>query len=164
MKQLILIRHAKSSWDNFSQKDFDRPLNDRGHRDAPDMAKRLFEKKIAIDAFISSPAERALITAKYFAGEYGIAEEYIIQIPELYHASSETLYNVINKTNNTFNTIAVFSHNPGITHFANGLTSEGIDNMPTAGIFGVKAEINHWKDFTRSNKVFWFFTCPKLKV
>jgi len=164
LKQLLIIRHAKSSWDNFSQNDFDRPLNDRGHRDAPDMAKRLFEKKIAIDAFISSPAKRAFTTAQYFAGQYGTAEDNIIQIPGLYHAPAETFYDIISKTNDTFNTIAVFSHNPGITHFVNGLTSTEIDNMPTSGIFAVKAEISRWQDFKKCNKIFWFFSYPKLKA
>jgi phosphohistidine phosphatase len=67
MKTLLLIRHAKSSWDTPSQKDFDRPLNDRGHHDAPAMAERLLDKGIKIDAFISSTANRALTTARYFA-------------------------------------------------------------------------------------------------
>ena len=70
MKCLLLVRHAKSSWDDFSIKDFDRPLNDRGKKDAPMMAKRLIKKEINIDAFISSPAKRARKTAEAFLKEY----------------------------------------------------------------------------------------------
>ncbi len=161
MKQLIIVRHAKSSWDNFSQKDFDRPLNDRGYRDAPYMAKRLLEQNIAIDAFISSPAKRALTTAELFAKEYQEAGKKIILIPELYHAAAEIFYKTIGKTENVFESIAIFSHNPGITQFVNQLTTTQIDNMPTCGIFAVKAEIKSWKEFEKGTKIFWFFTSPK---
>ena len=74
-KQLLLIRHAKSSWDDFSINDFDRPLNERGKKDAPVMAKRLLDKGIAIDAFISSPAKRAKKTAEIIAKEYKAEKE-----------------------------------------------------------------------------------------
>src|SRR4051794_9695084 len=70
MKTLILVRHAKSSWDQPGVSDIDRPLNERGKSDAPQMAKRLKERNIKIDLFISSPAKRAKKTAKYFAEEY----------------------------------------------------------------------------------------------
>ena len=70
MKQLLLVRHAKSSWADFSVKDFDRPLNDRGKKDAPEMAKRLRDKDIDIDVFITSPGKRAKKTAEIFVKEY----------------------------------------------------------------------------------------------
>ena len=143
------------------QKDFDRSLNERGHRDAPAMAKRLLDKKITIDAFISSPAKRAFTTCKYFAEAYAVKEKNIIIVPELYHASVNDFYNTIAKTDDAFSTIAVFSHNPGITEFVSGLTETKIDNMPTCGIFAVKAETHHWKDFKKSAKIFWFFDYPK---
>ncbi|MGC5317030.1 SixA phosphatase family protein, partial [Escherichia coli] len=67
MKQLIIVRHAKSSWANIGMSDFERPLNERGNRDAPEMANRLINRNVAIDAFVSSTANRALTTAIYFA-------------------------------------------------------------------------------------------------
>ena len=70
MKQLILIRHAKSDWDDPSLDDFDRPLNGRGKRDAPLMAERLRDKDIKIDQFIASPAKRARKTAAIFTEAY----------------------------------------------------------------------------------------------
>ncbi len=84
MKTLILIRHAKSSWDNFLLSDFDRPLNERGKQDAPLMAKRLLAKKIKIDAFISSLAKRAKKTAKAFIKEFGKSGKEIIFNKDLY--------------------------------------------------------------------------------
>ena len=161
MKSLLVTRHAKSSWDNPLQKDFERTLNERGHRDAPAMAKGLLDKKIEIDAFISSPAKRAFTTCKYFAEAYDVKEKSIIVVPELYHASVNNFYNAIAKTDDAFSTVAIFSHNPGITEFVNGLTETKIDNMPTCGIFAVKAEVHHWNDFKKSARTFWFFDYPK---
>jgi phosphohistidine phosphatase len=162
MKSLLVIRHAKSSWDHVLQKDFDRPLNDRGHRDAPAMAKRLLEKKVGVDVFVSSPAVRAFTTAVYFAKAYGKKEKEIIQVPELYEAALPVFYRVVNKIDDAFATTALFSHNPGITDFANSLTGRhGIDNMPTCGIFAVTADIEHWAEFENADKKFWFFDYPK---
>ena len=81
MKQLFLIRHAKSSWDSPTLKDIDRPLNERGKKDAPSMAKRLASQKIKLDALFSSNANRALSTAQCFAEEFDIKKNDIIQIP-----------------------------------------------------------------------------------
>ena len=97
MKHLLLVRHAKSSWDNFSVKDFDRPLNERGKKDAPVMAKRLLKKDIMIDAFISSPAKRARKTAEAFVKEYKGNKEPIIFLDELYLASPSAFEEVIKK-------------------------------------------------------------------
>jgi phosphohistidine phosphatase len=161
MKQLLLVRHAKSSWDDFSIKDFDRPLNERGKKDAPEMAKRLLKKEITIDAFISSPAKRARKTAELFAKEYEEKKDNIIFYDELYLASPSVFTEVIRKTNDKYGTIAVFSHNEGITQFANSLTNTRTDNIPTCGVFAVKIKTKHWKDFVDADKEFWFFDYPK---
>jgi phosphohistidine phosphatase len=162
MKNLLIIRHAKSSWDSFTQQDFDRPLNDRGNRDAPVMAKRLLKREVEIDAFVSSPANRALSTATYFAEAYGKKHKHIIQVESLYHAEVNVFYKVVDELDDDFKTVAIFSHNPGITEFVNSLTNTRIDNMPTCGIFAVKAGIKSWKDFSAAEKDFWFFDYPKL--
>ncbi len=162
MKNLLIIRHAKSSWDSLTQKDFDRPLNDRGNRDAPMMAKRLLKRGVEIDAFVSSPANRALSSATYFAEAYGRKQKHILQVDNLYHAEVNVFYKVVNEIDDEYKTVAIFSHNPGITDFVNTLTNNRIDNMPTCGIFAIKADIKKWKDFGEANKEFWFFDYPKL--
>lgn len=162
MKKLLIIRHAKSSWDASVPVDFDRPLNERGQKDAPEMAKRLLKKDIKIDAFISSPAKRALSTAEYFAEAYGEKRRNIIEIPSLYHPAVHVFYNVIEELDNDYKTVAIFSHNPAITDFVNQLTIARIDNVPTCGIFGVKVDIKKWKNFEEAKKEFWFFDYPKL--
>lgn len=161
MKSIIIVRHAKSGWENPLQQDFDRPLNERGEKDAPAMAKRLVEQSIPIDAFISSPAKRALTTARHFATAYGIEKEKVLQVPELYHAPMHVFYDVIAAIDNRYNSIAVFSHNGGITDFVNTLTKTKIDNMPTCAVFAVKADIDNWNEFFGAEKSFWFFDYPK---
>lgn len=161
MKHLFLIRHAKSSWDSATMKDFDRPLNERGKKDAPKMVKKLSAKKIKLDALLSSTAKRALTTAQYFAEEFGIKKKDIIQIPELYHANPNDFYEVIEHADDELNNIAVFSHNPGITEFINELTDKKLMNMPTCGIFAIKIHSNTWKGFASATKDFWFFDYPK---
>ncbi len=161
MKYLILVRHAKSDWADASLDDFDRPLNERGKRDAPAMAHRLLDKKIKIDAFIASPAKRAKKTAGIFASEYKRDKDEVIFRDELYGAGPAVFYDVICNADKKLDSIAVFSHNPGITEFANLLTTTRIDNIPTCGVFAIKAECEKWKDFTAAKKEFWFFDYPK---
>lgn len=164
MKSLLVIRHAKSTWDGPLLTDFDRPLNSRGHRDAPVMANRLKEKGVGIDAFVSSTADRAFTTATYFAKTYGVEKANIIEKPELYHASVNTFLGVIRSLDNRYDTVALFSHNPGITELVNMLTNTRVDNMPTCSVFAVKTPINEWADFEGAAKDFWFFDYPKMIV
>ena len=164
MKHLILVRHAKSDWGDPSLDDFDRPLNDRGKRDAPAMAHRLLDKKIRIDAFITSPAKRAKKTAGIFISEYKRDKDELIIHDELYGAGENIFFNVVATASNKFDCIAVFSHNPGITDFANLLTTTRVDNIPTCGVFAVKADCKKWEDFAEAKKEFEFFDYPKAGV
>lgn len=163
MKHVLLVRHAKSSWDNADTTDFDRPLNDRGKEDAPKMAQRLLEKEVSIDAFISSPAKRAKKTASLFAKEYDLDKDEIILVPELYHPSSDVFYAAIAQAPDDAKSIAIFSHNPGITDFVNELTNARVDDMPTCAVFAVKADVKQWSQFKEAKKEFWFFDYPKAK-
>jgi phosphohistidine phosphatase len=161
MKTLILVRHAKSSWDSFDIQDFDRPLNDRGKKDAPDMAARLKEKHLSIDALVSSPARRAKKTARIFAEGLKKDKDDIIFIDRLYGADVPTLTQVISSLEDKYDAVALFAHNPGLTDFANTLTTVRIDNMPTCSLFAVQASVNKWSQFAAAEKSFLFFDYPK---
>jgi phosphohistidine phosphatase len=160
-KTIFLIRHAKSSWDDPSLQDFDRPLNERGKKDAPIMAKKLKDKKIKIDAFVSSPAKRARQTCKYFANEFDFKKKEIILEPELYEAGQENFLKVIESLKNKWDHVAIVSHNPGITSLANSLTETRIDDMPTAAVFALNIEADKWKDFRKAKREFLFFEYPQ---
>ncbi|MEO6637920.1 MAG: histidine phosphatase family protein [Ginsengibacter sp.] len=161
MKTLLIVRHAKSSWQEVGLSDFDRPLNDRGKEDAPRMAQKLLDKKIKIDCFISSPAKRAQKTAKLFMKEYDTKKEELILVPSLYEASSKNFYAVIENFDDDCTTAAIFSHNPGITDFVNSLTEYSTDNMPTCAVFAVSIDIKKWKHFKEGRKSLLFFDFPK---
>lgn len=161
MKTVLLIRHAKSSWDDSALADFDRPLNERGKSDAPRMAERLYSKQVRIDTFISSPAKRAKKTAEIFVEKYGAKKSDIIFVPSLYQAMDSIFYDVIANAPQKSHSLAIFSHNPGITDFANSLTSTRIDNMPTCAVFAVKVDIERWSEFKQAGKEFYFFDFPK---
>ncbi len=160
-KTLILVRHAKSDWGNLNLSDFDRPLNERGLRDAPRMARHLVEKGIVIDAFIASPAKRAKKTAQIFAEAYKREKDSIIYHTALYLAPPTVFFDVISNTNDQYNHIAVFSHNNGLTDFANLLTSTRIDELPTCGVFAVSVATDSWANFTHADKHFLFCDYPK---
>jgi len=161
MKTLLLVRHAKSSWDDPAMTDFDRPLNERGKKDAPMMADRLIARGITVGSFISSPAKRARKTAKIFAQAFKRNEEEIILIPELYLASSSVFESVLASIESDSETLALFSHNPGITDFANTLSAARIDDIPTCGIFAVSIDTDDWKNFRAAKKEYLFFDYPK---
>lgn len=161
MKTLLLVRHAKSSWAIEGQEDFDRPLNDRGKKDAPVMARRVQEKVNWIDLFVSSPAKRAIKTAKLFAEVFNADKDEILLIDALYLASAATMYQSVAGLPDKANAAALFAHNPGITDFANMLTNVRIDDMPTCSVFAVSADTTTWKDFVSAPKKFLFFDYPK---
>lgn len=164
MKTLILIRHAKSSWDQIGLSDFDRPLNERGKKDAPEMAQRLKEKGVRLEGLVSSPAKRARKTAKYFAEAFGFKKEDIQLVEELYGATQAAFLKTVSDVSDKYSTVALFSHNPGITEFASSLTNVRVDDMPTCAMFAVQMDADSWKEFTKAEKKFLFFDYPKNPI
>lgn len=162
MKTLFVVRHAKSSWGDLTLNDFDRPLNDRGQRNAPEMAQRLLKKKYQIDAFVTSTAKRALQTASHFIKTYGRPAEELILREQLYHGAAHIYFEVVSALDDQYDSAALFGHNPGISAFVNQLTDTRIDDMPTCGIFAVSIDAESWKDFATAEKKFLFFDAPKL--
>ena len=161
MKTLLIIRHAKSSWDNFNTPDIERPLNDRGKRDAPAMAKKVLKTGIRVDRLVSSPARRARHTAELFAREFEVKNTDIVILNELYHAQPASFQQIVTGLENEDNIVAIFSHNPGITAFVNTLSSVRLDNMPTCAVFAVKSESPTWSEFFTAGTEFLFFDYPK---
>lgn len=126
------------------------------------MAQRLLNKKLKIDAFVSSPARRAKKTAELFCEVYKQSTENINYISALYHAPAREFYEVINALDDSLNTVAIFAHNPGITYFVNGLADNvRVDNMPTCAIFAIQVDTGEWKGFVKAKKEFLFFDYPK---
>jgi phosphohistidine phosphatase len=165
MKTLYIIRHAKSSWDNADQGDFERPLNERGKRDAPRMGKRLKEKGITPDLMITSSAKRAFSTCRRIAEILGYDEEKIKSDRKLYHADEEEILKMIKNLNDKFDSVMIFGHNPGLTNFVNTFTDDhtGINNIPTCGAVAFSVEVDSWKDIDWGKGKLIFFDYPKSK-
>lgn len=161
MKTLLVIRHAKSRWADFSVADIDRPLNNRGKRDAPVMAERIKKRGLELDALVSSPAKRAHKTAKIFAEELGLSKKDIVIKDELYEAGVQQFDSVVQHLDDKYNNVALFSHNPGITEFVNTLTTTRIDDMPTCAVVAVKIKADSWRYAIHAEKEFLFFDFPK---
>ena len=160
-KQLLIIRHAKSDRDDPDIPDFDRPLNKRGHRDAPKMAERLLKKHIIPQHLVSSPANRAITTAKYFADILDLDKKKIQQEQDIYEASSSRLLKVINKLDNRYEFVALFGHNPGLSDLVMNLCNGDISNIPTCGIVLIKFPFNDWEMVTNGTGELQFFDYPK---
>jgi phosphohistidine phosphatase len=157
MKQLLLVRHAKSDWESGALTDHDRPLNTKGYHQAQKMPQILLQQQITIDSLISSTAVRAYTTASYFAKAIGIKESNIQKEPSLYNAPLETYRLLIPKINDSANSVALFAHNPGITHIANLLSKNKIFEMPTCGVCIVQANCSNWEDFLEASKLYTQF-------
>ncbi|MDX1627444.1 MAG: histidine phosphatase family protein [Fulvivirga sp.] len=163
MKTLYLVRHAKSSWDYPELSDEERPLNKRGQRDAPDMGERLAKQGIFPDLMLSSPAKRAFTTCKIIAKQLEYPKEAIQTDKRIYHAGVSTLLKVVRDTDNTWNTLMLFGHNPGFTDFANELTGDDLENIPTCGIYACDFEVDDWHQVSLGNGKRIFYDFPKNK-
>ncbi|NUN99775.1 MAG: histidine phosphatase family protein [Saprospiraceae bacterium] len=147
MKTIYFIRHAKSSWDHPTLRDFERPLEERGLKDAPFMAKVLKSKGVNPDLLVSSPATRAYSTALFFADAFEIDRKEVQVQPRIYEAFKEDIFDLIANFPEDAETVLLFGHNPTFTYIANHFSKKHIDNIPTCGIFKVEAKINSWNDF-----------------
>ncbi|TDG37004.1 histidine phosphatase family protein [Pedobacter changchengzhani] len=158
-KQLLLVRHSKSDWGNAGLADFDRPLNNRGKENAPEMAERLINKGFKFNLMVSSPANRALQSAKYFAEIYGVTQ--ITTIKGIYEANTSTLLQIVNEFNSEADTVVLFGHNPGLTDFANELCNANIYNIPTSGMVLISFAFDSWEMVSRGIGELVFFDYPK---
>ena len=159
-KRLLLIRHAKSDWEN-NLADFERPLNKRGHKDATEMAERLLKKHLIPEQLVSSRAKRAITTAEYFADVLGIKKKKIEKEPAIYDASSSQLLSIVNKLDNDYDFIALFGHNPGLSGLAMNLSGNEVFDIPTCGMVLLKFPFDDWKMVGSGTGEMLFFDYPK---
>ena len=149
MKALFLIRHAKSSWDDTALPDKDRPLNDRGKRDAPKMGKRLARRDVKPDLILSSPAMRALTTAEIIAKKLDYKRKDIVVDDRLYAGEADDLLNVIHKLGDKRERVILVGHNPELTDLAHRLSSE-ITHMPTCAVAAFTFDAKSWSNIGKA--------------
>ena len=151
MRTLYLIRHAKSSWDNPGLRDFNRPLNERGFREAPLMAQLLSSQGVRPDLLVSSPAKRALTTALFFAEQFGINENDVLREQDIYEAAPGEILRIISYLPDSARVVCLFGHNPTFTEVANLFSENFIDNVPTCGIVQIESDAEHWNTLYEGN-------------
>lgn len=160
-KRLTLLRHAKASSDDPALADRDRPLNKRGQHDAPMMGQRLRAAGARPSLIITSPAVRALHTARLVAREISYPLEFLQREADLYLASPEQILGVIARQDNSFNDLMLCGHNPGLTELTQLLTGKDIGNIPTCGIVVIEADLSEWSALARRRADLVSFDYPK---
>jgi phosphohistidine phosphatase len=160
-RRLTLLRHAKASWEDPALPDRERPLNKRGQHDAPMMGQRLRAGGARPSLILTSPAVRALHTARIVAREINYPLEFLQREADLYLATPEEILQVIARQDNSFKDILVCGHNPGLTELANLLTGADIDNIPTCGVVIIEAELEEWSGLGRRRGSLVGFDYPK---
>ena len=161
MKTLCLVRHAKSSWEDTALDDYDRPLNERGKKDARLMGNILQQQHILPDLMLSSPAKRAFSTAKKIAKAIGYNKENIQTDKKIYHAGLEQLLAIIQALPASEHSVMLVGHNPGLTDLSNLLCRKHIDNIPTCGVVCIEFDIETWNLVMPESGRFIFFDYPK---
>lgn len=161
MKIVYLIRHAKSSWEDSSLSDFDRPLNKRGKKDAPFMSKIIKDKIDKPDLIYTSPAKRAFSTAIQIADTLEFSIKDIISDMNIYDAGVSDIIRILNSISNEKNSIMIFGHNPALTMTSNYLSNKHIDNIPTCGFVQINFNCTDWASITGNMGNLVLFEYPK---
>lgn len=156
MKRLILIRHGKSSWE-YDVADDKRPLIERGFKDGELIAQtfgKFFDQPVKI---WTSPAVRALETAKIFQQELGVEDKDFEIKSQLYTFTEKDLLSQINKCNDSIPKLMVFGHNPAMTGVVNHLGDKQFDNIPTTGLTVIDFDSKSWSDISNGKTILNLF-------
>lgn len=161
MKKLTLIRHAKSDWTDPVVKDFDRPLNSRGHRVAPKMGVKLHEMGFAPALLVSSPAVRARATTEYLIEQlkYDLTE--VRFDDELYEASVRILLSMVNQLSDDLGHVAFVGHNPTLTYLTEYLTGDEVGDLPTCAVVQMDFEVDTWEAVSKDTGTIASYIYPK---
>lgn len=164
MRQLWLVRHAKSSWDSPDLTDFERPLNDRGKKSAPDMGRRLAKRKVKLDRIVTSPARRAFDTAYAIADALDFPVHLLAIEPRIYDAGVKTLLDVVASQPQDCESVMIVGHNPGFSELADRLSPKGMDELPTCAVVGLKFKAKHWRDVAHGKAESVYYDYPKKEA
>jgi phosphohistidine phosphatase len=151
IKTLYVVRHGKSSWEQAGVDDIDRPLKERGIRNAYEIAEIVNKSYPKPDCLITSPAARALSTALIFSRMLATKTEQFIIRESLYLANVGDIESLLFEQSNKWNTIMIFGHNPGFTDFVNQYSYLGLENLPTAGLVYMQFKAAGWSDIDKNN-------------
>lgn len=168
VKTLVLVRHAKSSWENPSLSDRRRPLAPRGHKAAPIMAARLGQHlqdfNLRLDHIVCSPALRARSTASYMAEGLGFDDEEVEEDAELYFCGAATFVAVAKSLSNRQHCVMLVGHNPDISSALELFTGEFHEDLPTCAVAIVQWPVDSWQLLGEESGQLQVLDYPKKKI
>lgn len=144
MRTLLFMRHAWSVVTQPGQTDSERSLTTRGRLEAPMVARALRQRGVHPEFIVSSPAVRALTTARLVAEELQLAHDAILLEPALYEASAEHYLDIVNGLPDVMRSVLLVGHNPGLTEFVNVLAPGAVGEMPPSGIAVIGIDRDRW--------------------
>lgn len=167
-RRLILLRHAKSSWDNPGLRDFDRPLSGRGRRDAPRMGAYLVEQGIEPDRVLVSPSARTRETWELVAGVLGVDPE-VEFAPDLYHGAPRGMLDLVREQDDGYRAVMLVAHNPGTEDLVNRLCGSGepdalrrlASKYPTCGLAEIRVDCERWSHLSWGQGELLRFVVPR---
>ncbi len=162
MKKLYLVRHAKSSWEFPGLSDIERPLIEKGIKRTKRIAKYFKENNVTTDLIISSPAARAMETAKFIANTLGYPEKNIQVERAIYFGESDRFFDIIYALPEQKKEIMIFGHNPVITQFANYFLEKKLDYLPTSGVVCINFKTGDWVSIPKCEWEIDFVIYPKM--
>ncbi len=162
MKKLYIVRHAKSSWDYPELSDHDRPLLEKGKKRTKLINDYLISNHIKVDFIISSPAVRALETAKFIARAIDYSIDEIKVDPQIYHANVNKLEDQFYDLSDHYQSVMIVGHNPTFTSFANLFLDTSIDWLPTSGIVCIEFDTDYWDKIFESKRKTIFVISPRM--
>lgn len=161
IKNLVVIRHAKSSWDSPALSDLERPLNHRGVRDAPFMGNLLKSRGLLPDRILCSPAVRAGMTARLLADAVGYDVRAIDVHQEIYEQGVSGLMSVIHGLHSGWNRVYLIGHNPDLSRLVDRLTGESLGDLPTCGVASLVFDVERWPHIMEGSGRLSLFDYPK---
>jgi len=160
-RSLIVIRHTKSDWGDFSQPDFDRPIKKERIDDAKRMAAKLKELELEPDLIICSPAKRTRQTAEYFCDKLKYDIDKVQFDKRIYESSVDDILQVVHETDEKVKTLVIIGHNPSLTYFANLFIEEKIEELPTTGVVWMEFKTDNWEIYRHTVAKRKYFLTPK---
>lgn len=160
-RNLLIVRHAKSSWNEAGLPDHERPLNRRGERDAPFMGAVLRQRGFRPEAIVSSPARRARMTAERLAEALGYAEADIAIRAAMYEQGLEGAFSVLQSLDDRWHRVILVGHNPDLLRLINLLGGETLTHLPTCGMAALEFELDSWTHVYEGSGRLAYFDYPK---
>lgn len=162
MKELIVVRHAKSSWEHAGLADHERPLLEKGKKRTRKVISYMQEQGVKPDFVMTSSALRARETAQYIANGLGVDKGFVKVDPALYHANAEQLLAQFDDLSDNFTTVLMVGHNPALTNFVNFFLVPPIDWLPTSGVVALQFDTDKWDEIRTAPRKVRFVVFPKL--